>query len=167
LQVSNRQTLASFKLSNSVSAIPAVYILCSIVIWPDIRAAWCFSSCELSCRGVGCTLLRCYNVQPYTQGCSVELRPCLYCVFAVLKCAEGTLSVFYLFVLTQRFPNFFWSRTICGPCIFTAYHLENTLFQENSIYPISFDRKVCQTRLDANAAWTTWLWETVMAIFQN
>ena len=43
--------------------------------------------------------------------------------------------------LLQRFPNFLWSRTICGLCIFTAYHLENTLFQENSIYPMSFDQR--------------------------
>jgi len=45
------------------------------------------------------------------------------------------------FSLHQRFPNFFWSRTICGPKIFTVYHLENALFQENSFYPISFDQK--------------------------
>jgi len=38
-------------------------------------------------------------------------------------------------------PNFFWSRTICGLCIFTTYSLESTLFQENSIYPTSFDQK--------------------------
>jgi len=43
--------------------------------------------------------------------------------------------------LDQRFPNFCWSRTTCGPCIFTAYHFENTLFQENSIYPIWLDKK--------------------------
>jgi len=43
--------------------------------------------------------------------------------------------------IAQRFPNFFWSRTICGPYIFTAYHHENTLLQENSFYPISFDQK--------------------------
>jgi len=35
----------------------------------------------------------------------------------------------------------FLSRTIYWPYIFTAYHLENTLFQENSFYPISFDQK--------------------------
>jgi len=38
-------------------------------------------------------------------------------------------------------PKLFLSRNICGPYIFTAYHLENTLFQENSFYPISFDQK--------------------------
>jgi len=43
--------------------------------------------------------------------------------------------------LVQEFPNFFWSCAICGPCIFTAYHLENILLQENSLYPISFDQK--------------------------
>jgi len=69
--------------------------------------------------------------------------------------------------LSQRFPNFFWSRTICEPCIFTMHHLENTLFQENSISPNIIWSKVWQTRLDANAAWTTWLWGITMAIFQK
>ena len=32
-------------------------------------------------------------------------------------------------------------------CIFTAYHLENTLFQENSFHPISFDQKCGKTYL--------------------
>ena len=27
------------------------------------------------------------------------------------------------------------------PVFFTSYHLENTLFQENSFYPISFNQK--------------------------
>jgi len=58
--------------------------------------------------------------------------------------------------LQQRFPNFFWSRTICGPYIFTAYHLEDTFFQENSFYPISFDQKfskpdLTQIRHEQNA----------------
>jgi len=60
--------------------------------------------------------------------------------------------------IRQRFPNFFWSRTICQPCIFTAYRLENTLFQENSFYPNFIQSKLWQTTLDANAAWTKWLW---------
>jgi len=48
--------------------------------------------------------------------------------------------------IDQRLPNFFWSRTICGPYIFTAYHLENTLFQENSFCPQFHSIKSLTTR---------------------
>ena len=51
-----------------------------------------------------------------------------------------SFSLFCL-CLVQRFLNFLWPCTICGLCIFTAYHLANTLFQENSIYPTSLDQK--------------------------
>jgi len=49
-----------------VSTIPAAYLLCSTAIRRDIPAAWCFCSCELPCRSVGCVLLHLFNAQPYT-----------------------------------------------------------------------------------------------------
>jgi len=61
--------------------------------------------------------------------------------------------------VVQRFPNLFWSRTICGSSIFTTYHLENTLLQEDSVYPISFDQTFGKP--DTNAAWTKCLWEII------
>jgi len=57
-----------------LSAIPAAYLLCSTAIRRDIRAAWCFCSCKVACRNVGCVLLHCFIRQPY--------------VFAVVKCVD-------------------------------------------------------------------------------
>jgi len=87
-----------------VSAISAAYIFCSIVIWRDICAAWCFRSCKLSCRGVECVLLHFYNAQPYTQGCS-----------GTGTHGNGVPTLFSRFVLRCRWSCFkmaiFWMRS--------------------------------------------------------
>jgi len=51
--------------------------------------------------------------------------------------------------LVQRFRNFFWSRTICGPYIFTIHHLKH-LIAVKLILPNIIRSKVWQTRLDTN-----------------
>jgi len=69
-----------------VSAVPAAYFLCSTVIRRDIRAAWCFRSCELPYHSVECVLLHCFNAQPY--------------IFEVGNCADIAPSVLYFPVHT-------------------------------------------------------------------
>jgi len=68
---------------------------------------------------------------------SVFALKCSYSFVHMYGLSGGFQHVIIIINLMQRFPNFFWSRTICGPCLFIAYHLENTLFQDNSICPIS------------------------------
>ena len=51
--------------------------------------------------------------------------------------------------LKQWFPDFFWSRTICGYRAFTTYHL----VPENSSYQVSIRSKVLKTGIDTNATW--------------
>ena len=53
--------------------------------------------------------------------------------------------------LKQWFPDFFWSRTICGYRAFTTYHL----VPENSSYQVSIRSKVLKTGIDTNATWIT------------
>ena len=62
-----------------VSAIPAAYLLCSTAVRQDIRAVWCFRSCELPCRSVDCVPL--------------FLMRSLY--FWSWNCVDVALSVFY------------------------------------------------------------------------
>ena len=97
------------------SAIPAAYLLCSTAIRRDIRAAWCFCSCELPCRRVECfTSL----LQRASLFCSCELRwrsidcvlnPCfnaLQDIFAVMNCSVLAMSaVFCSSLLTWSADN--------------------------------------------------------------
>jgi len=54
-------------------------------------------------------------------------------------------------------PKLFLIAYHLWSCIFVAYHLAPGKLN----LPNTSRSKVWQTRLDTNAAWTTWLWEII------
>ena len=65
--------------------------------------------------------------------------------------------------LDQWFSNFFWSRIICVSRTVITYHLVPGKVNVPNI----IRSKVWKTRIDANATWTKWLWQILMAIFRK
>ena len=55
----------------------------------------------------------------------------------------------FALVLDQWFPNFFWSRTICGSRIFNTYHLVPGKVNVSNI----IRSNVWKTIIDTNATW--------------
>jgi len=65
--------------------------------------------------------------------------------------------------IDEWFPNFFWSRTICGTRTVIAHHL----VPGKRILPKIICSKVCPTRLNTNSAWKEWLWEIIMIPYKT
>ena len=54
---------------------------------------------------------------------------------------QGKFDFLLTFVYSSASQTFSDRVPFVGPVFFTVYHLENTLFQETSFYPIHFDQK--------------------------
>jgi len=65
--------------------------------------------------------------------------------------------------LSQWFPNLLGLRTICGSRTVSTYH-----FAPGKVnVPNIIRSNIWKTKIDTNATWRKWLWESVMAIFRN
>jgi len=68
-------------------------LLCSTAIRWDLRAAWCFCSCELPCRSVECAFLHCFRGQPYIFAV-VNCPWCRNTECVVVSCFNGWPDIF-------------------------------------------------------------------------
>jgi len=108
---------------------------------------------------------------------------------SVACCLDSRVPQSFDIQRTQSDPSSLWktlnqqqsanryNRAVVPKLFLIAYHLWVLYFHrippwkhlvpEKLNLPNIIRSNVWQTRLDANSAWTTWLWEIIMAIFRN